>query len=199
MPRDVICPYSFETHSSLRNIECVIVGRWRRSVRTLAQSVATFISLFLAISVSAQTPTDFCGHWRQQTNSGTQNIGSQNSATQRQLEIEQNGQSLLVKTMVTNSQGTRRLEVKYVIGGPETSYKGLDDDEFRTSVRWDGSTLVFDTVERESGREIPEKTVWTLLGDRNTLQVARQSAKSAGTTPSLTTYVRQVETAGRSQ
>jgi hypothetical protein len=146
----------------------------------LAQSLAVFIPLFLAISVNTQTPTDFTGHWRQQNESGSQ----------RQLDIEQNGQSLLVKTMVTNSQGTRRLEVKYVIGGPETSYKGLDGDEFRSSVRWDGSTLVFDTVEHEDRRDIPEKTVWTLTGDRNTLQVARQSAKSAKTTPSLTIYVR---------
>jgi hypothetical protein len=146
----------------------------------LAQSLAVFIPLFLAISVNTQTPTDFTGHWRQQNESGSQ----------RQLDIEQNGQSLLVKTMVTNSQGTRRLEVKYVIGGPETSYKGLDGDEFRSSVRWDGSALVFDTVEHEDGRDIPEKTVWALTGDRNTLQVARQSAKSAKTTPSLTIYVR---------
>lgn len=149
-------------------------------MRALAQSVAAFTTLFLAISVNAQTPTDFSGHWRQQTSSGAQ----------RQLDIEQNGQSLLVKTTVTNSRGTRRLEVKYVIGGPRTSYKGLEGDEFRSSVRRDGSTLVFDTVEREDGRDIPEKTVWT-LGDHNTFQVARQSAKSAKTTPSLTTFVRQ--------
>jgi len=154
---------------------------WGLPVRTLAQSVATFIPLFLAISVNGQTPTDFTGHWRQQTSSGTQ----------RQLDIEQNGPSLLVKTIITNSQGTRRLEVKYLIGGPETSYKGLDGDEFRSSVRWDGSTLAFETVEHEGGRDIPEKTVWTLFADRNTLQAARQSAKSAKTTPSLTTYVRQ--------
>jgi hypothetical protein len=81
--------------------------------------------------------------------------------------------------------------VKYLIGGQETSYKGLDGDEFRSSVRWNGSTLGFETVEHEDGRDIPEKTVWILLADRNTLQAARQSAKSAKTTPSLTTYVRQ--------
>jgi hypothetical protein len=150
-------------------------------VRTLAQSVAAFILLFFAISVNAQTPTDFTGHWRQQTNSGSQ----------RKLDIEQDGQSLLVKTTVTNSQGIRRLEVKYLIGGPETSYTGIDGDEFRSPVRLDGSTLVFDTVEHEGDRDIPEKTVWSLLGDRNTFQVARQSAKSARTKPSLITYDRQ--------
>jgi hypothetical protein len=150
-------------------------------VRTLARSVPALIALFLVIPVHAQTATDFTGRWRQATDSGNQ----------RQLDIEQKGQNLLMKTTVTNSQGTRRLEVKYVIGGPETSYTGLDGDEFRTSVRWDGSTLVFDTVEHEDGREIPQKTVWILLKDRNTLRIAKQSAKSAGTAPSLTSYVRQ--------
>jgi hypothetical protein len=150
-------------------------------VQTWVQRVACLVPLFLAIYVNAQPPTDFTGHWRLQAASGAQ----------RQLEIEQNGEILLVRTIVTNSQGTRRLEVRYVIGGPATSYTGLDGDQFRTSVRWDGNSLAFDTVEHEDGRDISKKTVWTLPGDRNTLQVARQSAKSARATPSLSNYSRQ--------
>ena len=148
-------------------------------MRTLAQSLAVFIPLFLAISVNTQTPTDFTGHWRQQNESGSQ----------RQLDIEPKWPELARENHGYQfSRGTRRLEVKYVIGGPETSYKGLDGDEFRSSVRWDGSTLVFDTVEHEDGRDIPEKTVWALTGDRptHTSSSPRQSAKSAKTTPSLT-------------
>src|SRR5271166_7045757 len=86
------------------------------------RSLSALIVLFLAISISGQTPTDFTGRWRQQTNSGTQ----------RQLEVEQKGQNLRVNTVVTNSEGTRNLEVKYDIGGPATTYKGLDGDEFLT-------------------------------------------------------------------
>lgn len=145
------------------------------------RALSTIIVLLLSISGSSQTPPDFTGHWRQQAN----------SKTQRLLEVEQKGQDLLVKTIVANSDGTRNLEVKYMIGGPETTYKGLDGDEFRSSVRWDASCLVFNTMERESGRDIPQKTVWTLSADRNALQVDRESTKSGKTTHSLTIYVRQ--------
>ena len=145
------------------------------------RALGIIVVSFLAISVSGQTPPDFTGHWREQTS----------SKTQRQLEVEQKGQDLRVKTAVTNSDGTRNLEVKYVIGGPETTYGGLDGDEFRSTVRWDASSLVFDTIEQEGSTEIPQKAAWTLSPDGNELQVDRQFTKSGKTTHSLTTYIRQ--------
>jgi hypothetical protein len=147
----------------------------------IMRALSTIVVLFLAISVSGQTTPDFTGHWQRQTN----------SKTQRQLEVEQKGQNLRVKTVVTNSGWTRNLEVKYVIGGPQTTYQGLDGDEFRSSVRWQASSLVFDTIEHEDSNEIPQKAVWTLSADGNVLQVDRQSTKSGKTTHSLTTYIRQ--------
>jgi hypothetical protein len=136
--------------------------------------------LFVAISLAAQTLTDFSGHWHQETNSGTQ----------RHLEVEENGQTLRVKTVATNSKGTRSLEVKYEIGGTETSYTGLDGDQFRSSVHRDGSALIFEIVEHEAGSDIPQKTVWTLSGDGKTLQVDKVMTKSGQTSHSVTTYVR---------
>ena len=139
------------------------------------------IILAIAVYVSAQIPSDFTGHWQQQSTSGVQ----------RQLEAEQKGESLRVKTVVTNSEGTRNLEVKYQIGGAATTYKGLDGDEFRSSIRWDGNALVFDTIEHEEGSEIPQKAIWTLSEDGNQLRVDRQVTKSGKPAHSLTTYVRQ--------
>jgi hypothetical protein len=149
---------------------------WKVSLRSLSAS----IFLFFATFVSGQSATDFTGHWQPKTTSGAQ----------RHLEIEQNGRTLRAKTVFTNSQGTRNLEVKYEIGGGQTTYTGLDGDQFRSSVRWDGNALVFDTIEQEDGNEIPQKTVWTLLGDGDVLQVDRTMTKSGKTTHSLTTYVR---------
>jgi hypothetical protein len=137
--------------------------------------------LLAGISASGQTPPDFTGHWGQDTGSGAQ----------RHLDIEQNGPILQVKTTVTTSKGSHRLEVTYRIGGPETVYKGLDGDEFHSSVHWDGNALVFDTVEHEGGRKIPETTVWTLSEDRNSFQAKRQSTKSAAKGESFTTWLRQ--------
>jgi hypothetical protein len=139
------------------------------------------VFLFAAIAAFGQTTPDFTGHWREQTN----------SKVQRGLEVKQKGQNLRVKTVVTNSNGTRNLEVKYAIGGPATIYKGLDSDEFRTSVRWDMSNLIFGTIEHEGLIEIPQKVVWTLSADGNTLQVDRQITKAGKTTPSFTIYLRQ--------
>jgi hypothetical protein len=148
-------------------------------MRILARSVGASIALSVVIVANGQTPPDFNGHWRQQTNGGAQ----------RQLNIEQNGNTLRVETTATNSKGTRRLEVNYEIGGPETVYKGLDGDEFHSRVHWDGSVLVFNTVEHERGRKIPETTVWTLSDDRSTIQLKRQS-KESGKNSSVT-YVRE--------
>lgn len=83
-----------------------------------------------------------------------------------------------VKTVVTSSGGTHKLELKNVIGGPETTYRGMDGDEFRSSVRWDASSLVFDAIEQEGLNEIPQKAVWRLSVDGNALQVDRQFTES---------------------
>jgi hypothetical protein len=155
------------------------LGSSRSRMQGLTRSVGAFVTLLFAISANGQTPPDFTGHWRRQTNAGEQ----------RQLDIEQKGNALRVETTVTNSKGTRRLEVTYQIGGPETVYKGLDGDEFHSRAHWDGSVLVFDTVEHERGRRIPEITVWTLSEDRNSIQLKRQSTKSGK--DSSVTYVRQ--------
>lgn len=150
-------------------------------MRLSAHTVLVWTALLSAVAANGQTPPDFTGRWLQQTDAGVQ----------RQLDVEQNGRSLVVKTTVTNSKGNRSLEVKYQIGGPATTYTGLDGDEFRSSVHWDGSALVFDTIEHEDGREIPETTRWTLAEGRDSLLVKRQSTKSGKSRDSLTTYVRQ--------
>jgi hypothetical protein len=142
---------------------------------------STAIVLLLVISVSAETAPDFTGHWQQQTSSGGQ----------RQLEVEQKGRDLRVKTVITNSEGARSFEVKYEIGGPETVYQGLDGDEFHSSVHWQGSDLIFETIEHEAGSEIPQKTVWTISADRHTLQVEREVIRSGKTNHTSTSFVRQ--------
>jgi hypothetical protein len=136
--------------------------------------------LLLTLSVSGQTRPDFTGRWREQT-----------SSTQRDLEIEQKGQNLRVTTVVTDSGRARKLEVKYQIGGPQTDYKGLDGDDFRSTVHWDASRLVFDIIEHEGSSVIPQKTIWTLSPDGKALQVDRDVTKSEKTTHSSATYFRQ--------
>jgi len=158
-----------------------MVWSYRLDMRRSIRGAAVLLPCLLAISASGAPSPDFSGRWRQQTDSGPQ----------RRLDVEQNGQTLHVRTTVSNAKGTRRLDVSYQIGGPETIYKGLDGDEFHTSVHWESGALVFVTVEHERGSEIPETTVWRLSEDHDHLQVTRQSRKSGKTKDSLTSYVRE--------
>jgi hypothetical protein len=144
-------------------------------------SALVFLFLSFTVSVSGQASADFAGHWSRQTDSGSQ----------RHLEIGQNGRKLRVKTQETSPEGTRHIDVTYEIGGPETTYTGLDGDEFHASVHWDGKSLVFEIVEHENGSEIPQRVVWTLSEDSNTLRVDRSLTKSGQTKHSLTEYIRE--------
>jgi hypothetical protein len=144
-----------------------------------ARRVGVLVALSFGIAANGQTTPDFTGRWRQQTNAGEQRV----------LDIEQDGNTLRVETTVTNSKGARHLTVTYQIGGPETAYKGLDGDEFHSRVHWDGSILVFDTIEHEVGRRIAETTVWTLSDNHNSIQLRKQSTKSGKN--SSVTYIRQ--------
>jgi hypothetical protein len=144
-------------------------------------SALVFLFLSLVITVNGQAPADFTGHWSRQRDSGTQ----------RHLEVEQNGRSLRVKTQETNPEGARHIEVTYEIGGPATTYTGLDGDEFHSSVHWDGKSLVFEILEHENGSEIPQKVVWTLSEDSSTLRADRSLTKTGQTKHSLTEYVRE--------
>jgi hypothetical protein len=151
------------------------------SIKTLLIKTSFALIFFsYPICASAQARVNFSGHWRQE-----------NSASQRQLLVEQTGTSLVVITINTHSQEIKKLQVKYEIGGPPTTYTGLDGDAFRTSVRLNRSTLVFQTVEHENGNEIPQKTIWTLSSDRTTLQVHRYVTKSGKDSDSISTFVRE--------
>jgi hypothetical protein len=106
----------------------------RGPLQVSMRSLSVFVLLFLASFVSAQSQTDFTGHWQEKTNSGTQ----------RHLEVQRNGRNLRARTVVTNSEGPNNLEVKYEIGCPETTYTGLDGDQFRSSLRWNGAAALPD-------------------------------------------------------
>jgi hypothetical protein len=150
-----------------------------QSMKMRTRRIALFAALLYAVSANSQTLPDFTGHWRQQSTAGDE----------RRLDIEQNGNTLRVNTTVVNSKGTRRLAVTYQIGGPETVYKGLDGDKFHSRLHWDGSTLVFEIVEHEAGRTIPQTTVWTLSEDGNAIRQTRQGTKSGK--DSSVSYIRQ--------
>lgn len=130
-------------------------------------------------------PADFSGAWQQDV---SQSVPQRKSKRARELKIQQTGRTLSVTVSTKTGQGERTLDLKYEIGGQELVYTGLDGDEFHTKVRWDGESLVFDTVERERGRQIVSKQIWTLAEGGKVLREVKQVKEAGEPAESLAIY-----------
>jgi hypothetical protein len=142
---------------------------------------AKLLALGWALSVSlvfhpspffgAEMPVDFSGVWQQDV---SRSVPQRKSKGAREMKIQQIGRMLAIKITANTNKGTRTLDLKYEIGGQELIYTGLDGDEFHTKVRWDGASLVFDTVEHERGRQIMSNQTWTLANGGAALREVKQ-------------------------
>ena len=83
-------------------------------------------------------------------------------------KIEQQDTSLKVTTITVGDRGERTYDRIYVIGKEEKS-QDREGDQFVTNVKWEGNTLVFETVEKEHDATLTSKEVWTLSDDGKTL------------------------------
>ena len=130
---------------------------------------AASFSLFLNPGFTrAQTRADYSGVW-QQVN-GRCIPKPKNKHVSYRLEVEQKDSSLRLR--ITTDKG--HLNLDYQTAGKELVYTGLDGDEFHTNVRWDGQSLLFDTVEYERGHKVLAKEVWTLLDGGHTLRRVKE-------------------------
>jgi hypothetical protein len=151
--------------------------------------IASVAVLLLSRPVSAAQP-DFSGTWHQDL---SRSVPVGNSRNAKELDIQQTGPELTVNTRTTTGQGERSLNLKYEVGGPELVYKGLDGDEFHTKVRWNGESLVFDTVEHERGREIVSQQIWTLAENGKILREVKHSQRAGQPTESLAVFEREMQ------
>ena len=71
-------------------------------------------------------------------------------------------------TTTVGDRGERTYDRSFVIGKEETS-QDREGDQFTTNVKWQGNTLVFETVEKEHDAILTSKEVWTLSDGGKTL------------------------------
>ena len=58
---------------------------------------------------------------------------------------------------------------EYVIGGKASTSSDREGDQFTNTVKWDGDSLVFETVEKEKTATLTTREVWKLSPDGKTL------------------------------
>jgi hypothetical protein len=126
------------------------------------------LSIVLAAVASSQSHPDFSGTWKQDNSRSTIRPGS---TIQYSNRIELRDQKVAVTTIL-GANGDRKESTysrEYVIGGRPSTLSDREGDQFTNTVKWDGDSLVFETVEKEKTATLTSREVWTLSPDGRTL------------------------------
>jgi hypothetical protein len=122
------------------------------------------VALLSTLLLNAESRPNFSGTWKQ---------NMEKSPTKTSLKsyvntIELKDTSLKVVVTMVGDRGENSYTRSYTIGKEETS-QDREGDRFTTNVKWEGNTLVFETVEKEREATLTSKEVWTLSEDGKTL------------------------------
>ena len=129
------------------------------------RSRAIYLIVFLATAAGAQTRPDLSGTWKQ----NMEKSPTKSSWLKSYLnKIELQDANLKVTTTTVGDRGERTYDRTYVIGKEQNS-QDREGDQFTTNVKWEGNTLVFETVEKERDAVLTSKEVWTLSDNGKTL------------------------------
>jgi hypothetical protein len=142
----------------------------KNSKKLTYRSVRIGLSLLLLSMMTVvawpQTAPDFSGMWKQD-NDRCQPKRSGDVT----LHIEHHDLELTVETSISHgSEISRHAVQKYTTDGKVSVSTGADGDEFRTSVVWKDSSLVFAIEEHEDGRILHSQETWSLIENGATLQ-----------------------------
>src|SRR5215467_1363715 len=129
------------------------------------RNVTICLLVILVAAGAAQTRPDFSGTWKQ----NLEKSPTKSSWLKSYLnKIELQDANLKVTTTTVGDRGERTYDRTYVIGTEQQS-QDREGDQFATNVKWQGNTLVFETVEKERDAILTSKEVWTLSNDGKTL------------------------------
>jgi negative regulator of sigma E activity len=158
--------------------------------KSLLRNVFLCVLSFSAIAWSQDKP-NFSGTWKQNMEKSSTKSSWLKSYVNK---IEQTDTTLKVTTTTVGDRGERTYDRTYTIGKEETS-KGSDGDEFTTTVKFDKSSLMFDTVEKERGTNLTSHETWTLSPDGKTLTKVLKRSGPRGDSEQQYVLEKQVATA----
>jgi hypothetical protein len=120
---------------------------------------SVFISLLsLATAAHSQAKPNFSGTWKQNLEGSPTKSAWLKSYLNK---IDQQGDTIKVTTTTSDDHGEHTYNYTYVIGKEEKS-QDHDGDEITTVVKWEGSALVFESVEKERDAIKTSKATWIL-------------------------------------
>lgn len=127
-----------------------------------------FSMILLAVAASAQSHPNFNGTWKQDNSRSTIRPGSTILYSNK---VAHQDEKLSVVTILGANGDHKESSYKrdYTIGGAPASSSDNEGDQFTNTVKWEGASLVFETVEKENTGTLTTHEVWTLSADGATL------------------------------
>jgi hypothetical protein len=158
------------------------------TTRTITLFSLTFLTLSLAF-LHAQAKTDFSGTWK--LNAAKSDFGPMPPPDSMTEKITHQEPSLKANVSTTGGmQGDMSYDVNYTTDGKEC-VNHVADNEFKSTLHWDGADLVVETKGSFSGNEFTSKDRWTLSADGKTLSVARHLSSAMGEADMKTVFDKQ--------
>jgi hypothetical protein len=130
----------------------------------IKRSLAISLTLLLMAAMYGQTRPDFSGTWKQNMEKSPTKTSLKSYAN----KIELQDASLKIVVTTVGDHGENSFTRSYTIGKEDKS-QDREGDQFTTNVKWEGKTLVIDTVEKEHDATLTSKEIWTLSDDGKTL------------------------------
>jgi|HubBroStandDraft_1064217.scaffolds.fasta_scaffold149634_3 hypothetical protein len=162
-----------------------------RSVMT-RQTARIFSFAILTVvlgMVQAQAKSDFSGTWK--LNASKSEFGPMPAPDSLTEKITHQDPSLKANIATTGGmQGDMTYDVNYTTDGKEC-VNHIADNEFKSTLHWDGDDLVVETKGSFGGNDFTSKDRWTLSSDGKTLTVARHLSSAMGEADVKTVFDKQ--------
>ncbi len=151
------------------------------------RSIAACV-IVLACTMIAQAKPNFSGRWKM--NASQSEFGAITLPSSLVLQITHNDPDLKVITTQAGEMGDFEIELSYTTDGRECVNR-VRDIERKSTVRWDGDTLVIESRMDLGGNAVTVIEKWNLSADGKTLTSTRLLKGPEGETTVKTVMDRQ--------
>jgi hypothetical protein len=127
--------------------------------------------------VQAQAKSDFSGTWK--INAGKTDFGPMPPPDSMTQKIVHADPSLKVNIVETGGSGDMTYDQAYTTDGKEC-VNHMGDNEFKTTLKWEGDDLVGDTKGAYDGNEFTAKDRWSLSDGGKTMILQRHISTGGG-------------------
>ena len=133
--------------------------------------------LIAASAVFAATP-DFSGSWK--LDSAKSDFGQFPKPSSMTVKVAHAEPKLIVELQIAGEMGEFESTANYTTDGKECTNQGPGGSEVKSTLKWDGPTLVIDSKGAFGDTAYVANEKWSLAEDKNTLTVLRHFSSSMG-------------------